>query len=69
MEKKNSFILAPSTVQVTKMYNLWKEDHTGTLMDFYKFITEPTVQRARFLSGLECQSEFNGIFIVNRFEL
>lgn len=37
--------------------------------DFYKFLTSPTDQRDRFLSGLENKSEFNGIFIVNTFEL
>lgn len=68
MEKHNNIVLAPSTSQVEELYKLWKEDHAGTLMDFYKFLTFPTDQRDRFLSGLENKSEFNGIFIVNTFE-
>lgn len=69
MEKQNNIVLAPCTTQVTELYNFWKENHTGRLTDFYKFLTSPTDQRDRFLSGLENKSEFNGIFIVNTFEL
>ena len=68
MEKQNNIILAPSSSQVTELYKLWKENHSGKLTDFYKFLTFPTDQRDRFLSGLENKSEFNGIFIVNTFE-
>lgn len=68
MEKQNNIILAPSSSQVTELYKLWKENHAGKLTDFYKFLTSPTDQRDRFLSGLENKSEFNGIFIVNTFE-
>ena len=69
MEKQNNIILAPSSSQVTELYKLWRENHAGRLSDFYKFLTSPTGQRDRFLSGLENKSEFNGIFIVNTFEL
>ena len=69
MEKQNNIILAPSSSQVTELYKLWRENHAGRLSDFYKFLTSPTDQRDRFLSGLENKSEFNGIFIVNTFEL
>ena len=69
MEKQNNIILAPSSSQVTELYKLWKENHSGKLTDFYKFLTSPTDQRDRFLSGLENNSEFYGIFIVNAFEL
>ena len=69
MEKQNNIILAPSSSQVTELYELWKENHSGKLTDFYKFLTSPTDQRDRFLSGLENKSEFYGIFIVNAFEL
>ena len=68
MEKQNN-IVAPSSSQVTELYKLWKENHSGKLTDFYKFLTSPTDQRDRFLSGLENKSEFYGIFIVNAFEL
>lgn len=69
MEKQNNIILAPSSSQVTELYKLWRENHAERLSDFYKFLTSPTDQRDRFLSGLENKSEFNGIFIVNTFEL
>ena len=69
MEKQNNIILAPSSSQVTELYKLWKENHSWKLTDFYKFLTSPTDQRDRFLSGLENKSEFYGIFIVNAFEL
>ena len=69
MEKQNNIILAPSSSQVSEHYKLWKENHSGKLTDFYKFLTSPTDQRDRFLSGLENKSEFYGIFIVNAFEL
>ena len=69
MEKQNNIILAPSSSQVTELYKLWRENHARRLSDFYKFLTSPTDQRDRFLSGLENKSEFNGIFIVNTFEL
>ena len=69
MEKQNNIILAPSSSQVTELYKLWKENHSVKLTDFYKFLTSPTDQRDRFLSGLENKSEFYGIFIVNAFEL
>lgn len=69
MEKQNNIVLAPCATQVTELYNLWRENHTGRLTDFYKFLTSATDQRDRFLSGLENKSEFNGIFIVNTFKL
>jgi hypothetical protein len=69
MEKQNNIVLAPCTTQVAELYKLWRENHSGKLSDFYKFLTSPTDQRDRFLSGLENKSEFNGIFIVNTFEL
>lgn len=53
MEKQNNIILAPSSSQVTELYKLWRENHAGRLSDFYKFLTSPTDQRDRFLSGLE----------------
>ena len=59
MEKQNNIILAPSSSQVTELYKLWRENHAGRLSDFYKFLTSPTDQRDRFLSGLENKSEFN----------
>ena len=69
MEKQNNIVLAPSSLQVTELYKLWWENHSGKLTDFYKFLTSATDQRDRFLSGLENKSEFNGIFIVNTFKL
>ncbi|MCA6042862.1 hypothetical protein KFX61_18755 [Bacteroides thetaiotaomicron] len=69
MEKQNNIVLAPSSLQVTELYKLWRENHSGKLTDFYKFLTSATDQRDRFLSGLENKSEFNGIFIVNTFKL
>lgn len=69
MEKQNNIVLAPSSSQVTELYKFWRESHAGRLTDFYKFLTSPTDQRDRFLSGLENKSEFDGIFIVNAFEL
>ena len=63
MEKQNNIVLAPCTTQVAELYKLWRENHSG------KFLTSPTDQRDHFLSGLENKSEFNGIFIVNTFEL
>ena len=69
MEKQNNIILAPSSSQVTELYKLWRENHAGRLSDFYKYLPSPTHPRARFLTGLENNTEFNGIFIVNTFEL
>ena len=69
MEKQNNIVLAPCTTQVAELYKLWRENHSGKLSDFYKFLPSATDQRDRFLSGLENKSEFNGIFIVNTFEL
>ena len=69
MEKQNNIVLAPCTTQVAELYKLWRENHSGKLSDFYKLLTSATDQRDRFLSGLENKSEFNGIFIVNTFEL
>lgn len=69
MEKQNNIALAPCSTQVTELYNLWRESHSGRLTDFYEFLTSATDQRDRFLSGLENKSEFNGIFIVNTFEV
>lgn len=69
MEKQNNIVLAPSCSRVTDLYKLWKESNPGSLSDFYRFLTSPTARRGRFLSVLENKSDFNGIFIVNTFEL
>lgn len=42
MEKQNNIVLAPCTIQVTELYNFWKENHTGRLTDFYKFMVNPS---------------------------
>lgn len=63
MEKKNNIILAPSTSQVTEIYNLWKESYTGTLTDFYKFMVSPSIERERFIISLAIDYELIGSFI------
>ena len=66
MEKQNNIVLAPCTTQVTELYNLWKENHTGRLTDFYKFMVNPSAARDRFISSLEAQHELTGSFIVTK---
>lgn len=66
MEKQNNIILAPSTSQVTELYNLWRENHSGRLTDFYKFMVNPSAARDRFISSLEMQHELTGSFIVTK---
>lgn len=66
MEKQNNIVLAPCTTQVTELYNLWKENHSGRLTDFYKFMVNPSVARDRFISSLEAQHELIGSFIVTK---
>ena len=60
MEKQNNIVLAPSTSQVTELYNLWRENHSGRLADFYKFMVD------RFISSLEMQYDLIGSFIVTK---
>ena len=43
MEKQNNIVLAPCATQVTELYNLWRENHTGRLTDFYKFMVNPSL--------------------------
>ena len=54
MEKQNNIVLAPSTSQVTELYNLWRENHSGRLV------------RDRFISSLEMQYDLIGSFIVTK---
>ncbi len=66
MEKQNNIVLAPSTSQVTELYNLWRENHSGRLADFYKFMVNPSAVRDRFISSLEMQYDLIGSFIVTK---
>ena len=45
----NDTVTAPQVEQVRSFYNIWLDDHTGTLSDFYDFMTDPTVARDDFI--------------------
>ncbi|RGY25340.1 hypothetical protein DW165_01390 [Bacteroides ovatus] len=66
MEKQNNIVLAPCATQVAELYNLWRENHTGRLTDFYKFMVNSSAARDRFISSLEAQHELIGSFIVTK---
>lgn len=66
MEKQNNIVLAPCATQVAELYNLWRENHSGRLTDFYKFMVNPSAARDRFISSLEAQHELIGSFIVTK---
>jgi hypothetical protein len=66
MEKQNNIVLAPCTTQVAELYNFWKENHSGRLTDFYKFMVNPSAARDRFISSLEMQHELTGSFIITK---
>lgn len=66
MKKQNNIVLAPCVTQVTELYNLWRENHSGRLTDFYKFMVNPSAARDRFISSLEMQHELTGNFIITK---
>ena len=47
----NTTLAAPASVHVSALFDRWKLTHTGTISDFYKFITSPTMERDVFLSS------------------
>lgn len=63
MEKQNNILLAFTSVQVTELYDKWKNTYTGTLEDFYNFMVYPSIERERFVACLTIENELIGSFI------
>ncbi len=63
MEKQNNVLLAFSSVQVTELYDRWKNNYSGTLEDFYNFMVYPSLERERFVTSLSSEHELTGSFI------
>lgn len=69
MEKQNNVLLALSSVQVMEIYERWRNDNTGTLIDFYKFMAYPSIKRERFVASLTIENELIGSFIATNVTL
>lgn len=55
--KQNSITTAPQVADGASMYARWFETHTGTIADFYDFITTPGGDRTAFLAGVPMNRE------------
>lgn len=54
--ESNNIITAPAVSDVEALYKEWSRSHMGNRFEFFRFITTPTAERARFMSavGVEC---------------
>lgn len=50
MMKSNNVVAAPMSASVGSLFEKWTISNPGTVRDFYKFLTEPSVQRSEFLA-------------------
>ncbi len=46
---QNRIIPAPESADTHALFSEWSKEYTGTVDDFYLFITTPTAQRDLFL--------------------
>lgn len=66
VKKYSNIVTAPEIAsQSSVLYTKWKEDHVGSLKDFYIFMTVPSVERDRFLARFDHQRLVNGAVVSN----
>lgn len=54
----NSIITAPQTDNMSGLYAKWKSSHSGSIEDFYDFMTTPTTEREEFISSMRENVDF-----------
>lgn len=59
METDN-VVTAPQIADIAACYGKWRQTHNGSLDYFVKFMTEPTVERDRFVDSSDPTIKFNG---------
>ena len=64
--KQNNVITAPQLKDVDSAYKSWRESHSGSLHDFYTFMTTPSPDRDSFVLslgiGLEPMGQTTGLY-------
>lgn len=58
--ESNNIVSAPQVAEIEVFYGLWKHNHTGTLSDFYVFLTTPGIERDEFLAQHGAEAGFSG---------
>ncbi|MDE5750100.1 MAG: hypothetical protein K2H87_04950 [Duncaniella sp.] len=53
--ERNQIVTAPAVVSVSHTYKKWRETHHGSRDDFYRFMTEPSMERTRFVGEVETE--------------
>ncbi len=56
----NNIVSAPQLGRVSRYYGRWKQNHTGSLLNFVDFMTEPSTERDSFVDSLGPEIMFNG---------
>ena len=56
----NNIVAAPQIVDVDKLFEIWKQTHTGPRATFFKFLTTPSADRDNFLNAFNNETSFNG---------
>lgn len=58
--ERNDIIVAPETASLQTVFATWQTNHAGGLQQFYDFMTQPSVERERFLAEASKESNFSG---------
>lgn len=58
--KSNNVVIAPQTRDIEVVFQEWSKSHEGGRKAFYKFMTTPSGDRARFMLELTPAVEFAG---------
>lgn len=59
MESENT-ITAPQIFDTTSLYGIWRKRYRGSVDDFYRFMTAPSVGRDQFVTIVGETITFNG---------
>lgn len=56
----DNIVSAPQTAKGAKVYRLWRKTYTGSLTDFFIFMTQPSAEREIFVSTCPFAGVFEG---------
>ncbi len=67
--KQNNIIIAPQCSSTTELYEVWKDEHFGTEVQFFEFMTTPSRERTAFLEAHSVELSHDGSFITQNYSV
>ncbi len=62
--EKNNIIASLESNSFENLYQIWQNTHVGSLKDFYRFMTKPSVNREKFINSLDTKLNYSGNVVI-----